>query len=132
MSEDTVNEQATPGIEKFTTKASKEAGAREITLEYDFGATLDDLSSKFSSEVIYTAAVKSLVISLQAYIRRLMNGEKPSSDEEIQKAVADWNPSVRQTRTGGKDAIETLAAKFAKLSKEKQEAFLAQLMGQMK
>lgn len=129
--EKVVNEATEPGVEEFVTTASNDANARSITLAYDFGASLESSTEKFGAEVVHGAFVKAAKIALQAYIRRLMNAEKPATDDEIRTKVStEWKLGARQPRVSG-GSIEALSAKLAKLSPEKKKELLEKLMAEM-
>lgn len=116
-----------PGVEEFVTAASKEDTARKITMQYNFGASIQDSIDKFGAEVVHSMFVKSAVIALQANIRRLMNLEVPKTDEEI-KAYAEneWKPGIRTPRATG-SKLEKLIALLGSLTAEEKEKALAKL-----
>ncbi len=107
----------------------KDGTERLVTVEYDFGENLDEMLDRFSSEVVYGQALDSLVISVQAMIRRHASGTDkapPKSDEEIQKIVSAWRPGVGATR---KSATEKAADAIRALTPEQRAALLAELRG---
>lgn len=80
---------------KFNTAIDKEK-TRVITANYDLGTNLDELTILIGAETIFNAAVDSIVISIQAGIRRMMRAGK--SDDEITAWVTTFVPGVRGPR----------------------------------
>jgi len=76
-----------------------------VSVEYNFGDTIADMIKNFGEDVIQSRARASLVIDLQAFIRRQINAKK--SLKEIQAAVKDWKPGVK---AAGKTPAEKLQA----------------------
>ena len=94
---------------------------RAVTVEYDFGDSLQQAVEKFGEDVVWKAALQQLKIRLQAVIREQIAAGK--SDEEIAQHVAGWKPGQAPQR---KSAVEKLAEKLAGLSKEEQQRVLAE------
>lgn len=108
---------------KVTTRAPKKD--KELEVEYDFGASLDEAKEKFGDEVIFSNFKQSAVISLQGIVRRhLDKGEL--TDEQIREKVAAWKPGVAIVKTSDKKAI--VLAAFGKMSEEEKKALLEQLL----
>lgn len=80
--------------------------AEPVTVEYDFGDNLADMTSKFGEDVIQSRARASLVIDLQSAIRRHINAGK--SDDEITAAVAAWVPGVKAAAKSPADKLKAL------------------------
>ena len=102
---------------------------RVIKVNYDFGNDLNDMVNKFSEAVVFAGAKKSMVIDLQALIRRKVNptgkDTKPSTDEEITADVKAWVPGV--STTVRKSAPEKAKEAIEKLSPEEKKSLLAEL-----
>ncbi len=97
---------------------------RTITIDYDFGANLDEAVQKFGGEVIYEDFIDSAVITLQSAMRSMARAKK--TDEEIATALAEWKPGV--SRRGKTDPIAGLMARFGKMTPEKQQELIEKLL----
>ena len=69
---------------------------QEITVEYDFGDSLEDMKEKFGEEVVKSKVKQKLVIDLQAYVRGLLRAGK--TEDEITEAVAAWKPGLSKPK----------------------------------
>jgi hypothetical protein len=67
-------------------------GVGEVTVTYDFGDTLDAARKLFGDEVIHKHAESSMVIWLQAAVRRLI--AKGKSAAEIQTTISTMKPGL--------------------------------------
>lgn len=95
-----------------------------VTVEYNIPDTLAGLVETFGEEVVVGNAIDSIVISLQAFIRRHI--EKPQA--EVQALVAKWRPGERQAAVK-KTPLERATAALAAMSDEDKTALLAKLRG---
>jgi len=95
--------------------------AEPVTVDYNFGDNLDGMISMFGADVIESRARASLVIDLQAFIRRHINAGKPA--EEIKEAAAAWKPGVK---TAGKSPVEKLQALLAGKTEDEKIAILTE------
>ena len=68
-------------------------GAVPVTVEYEFGESLNELVEKYGEDVVFSRVKAALTIDLQSLIRRGISASK--SQEEIQTMVAEWKPGVR-------------------------------------
>lgn len=109
---------------------TKAQGSEEkITVDYNFGSTLEEAVELFGAEAVFSAFQASAKIDLQAYIRRLMNATEEESEapkytnEEIVAKVGEWKPGTK-TRTSS-DPMEKIKAMLEKLSPEQRAAFFA-------
>lgn len=107
-----------------TINAKKKDSDKVVSVEYDMPENLAGLTEKFGEEAVASAAVDSFTISIQSVIRR--NFEK--SQEEIEAAVANWQPGVRQVGVK-KTPLEKAKAALSAMSAEDRAALLAQLQG---
>lgn len=110
-----------------------------VAVDYDLPAGLDAKVKKFGAEVIDAMAEDSIIINVQALIRRMMGSSevkdaagkvtkaaKPmSSQADIQKAVSEWTPSVRTIVR--QSAFEKATSSLDKLSPEERKQLLAKL-----
>jgi len=137
MSDETVTEvveEKQPGVEEFNTKASKEAGAREITMKWNIGKDVQESVDMFGAEVVHGTFRKGIIVAVQAPIRRMLDaknedGSLKFTDEQIVNFVHnEYKPGVRSARVGGGSAksMEKLIAEIMKLPKEKRLAALAE------
>lgn len=97
---------------------------REATVGYDFGDDLDEMSAKFTPEVVYHHAKRNMVISLrQPLAAKLMkDGWK---DVDYQKIANEWKPTIQQA----KDPKERSAKSLAKLPKNERYEVIAADLG---
>lgn len=97
-----------------------------IEVEYDFaeGKGLKGLVDKFGEEVVYSRALSSLVIDLQALIRR--HREKKDFDpKKLAEAVKAWKPTTVTTQR--KPMVERLKDDVTKLTPEQRAELLKAL-----
>lgn len=113
---------------KVTAQQSAAENSRTISVEYDFGGTLDGAVEKFGEETVYNNYVAQGKINLQAYLRRLMTpkeGEEPLSDEAIQAKVDEWQPGSKVVQR--KTPAEKISAILSGMTAEQKQALLSQL-----
>lgn len=112
---------------------AKVGNGTPVTVDYDFPDTLDGLIEKFGHETVYGKAMDSLVIDVQALVRRHLTAKTdkdgkvttpPKSEEEIQAIVDGWMPGVGRTKTSSVDKAKNL---IKGLSPEERAALLASL-----
>lgn len=108
---------------KFNTAMDKEK-TRTIALEYNTGATLAEKAEMFGEQVVNELADDSMVITIQANVRRLMRAGK--SDAEIQDWLSTYKPGTRGPRVSATTPDKILAA-FSKMAPEQRAALLAAL-----
>ena len=108
----------------ITARSGKEEDAPSATVEFDFGANLQEAETKFGGEVLYKRFCAAVTIDIQALIRRKLDAEKPATPEEIQAAVDDWKPGVQRARTTKKEKAINL---LADMSEEDRAEILASL-----
>jgi len=99
-------------------KAPK-ADGRSITVTADIPEGLQELVDKYGEPVVVDAAVRSLKIQFQAYIRALLEAGTP--DDEIEAKAAEWVPGTKR------DSFAGTLAKVKSLSPEKRAALLEAL-----
>ena len=106
-----------------------------VTVNYDFPADLDGLTKAFGADVIFSKAMDSLIIDVQALVRRHLRGTvgadgkvkvAPKNQAEIQAIVSAWKPGVGPNRATPVEKVGTL---IAKMSDDEKAALLAQLTG---
>jgi hypothetical protein len=114
--------------------SAKLKDAKEATkVNYNFPSDLKGLTEKFGAEVVFAKAMDSLVIDVQALVRRHLvtktdkDGKvisKPKSAAEIQAIVAAWIPGVGSVR---KTPVEKIGSLLSQMTPEEKKALLAQL-----
>ena len=106
-----------------------------ILVNYNFPATLEDAVKKFGADVVFSKAMDSLVIDVQAIVRRHMKAPtdkdgkvtgKGKTQAEIQAIVSAWIPGVGAIRRSPVEKIGTL---IEQMSPEEKKALLAKLKG---
>ena len=114
-------------------KAKRKDDAKVITVNYNFPGTVEELIAKFGKEVVYGKAMDSLVIDVQALVRRHMQDtldkdgkvtQKAKTQEEIQKLVSAWIPGVGAVRRSPAEKIGSL---IGQMTPEEKKALLEQL-----
>lgn len=98
-------------------------GSKSLTVSYDFGENLQDAIAKFGEEIVFSNAVQSMKISLQALIRR--GFDKGVEDSQIAEQAAAWKPGVAAQRQS--DPVAAITAKWANLSPEARAELLKKL-----
>jgi hypothetical protein len=107
--------------------AQKKDGSNKVTVEFPIGANLQELVAQFGEAVVYSNAVDSIVIGVQALVRRHAAGTEKTpgkSQEEIQKIVSAYKPGVGAARA---TPVEKLATQVGKMSAEEKKALLKML-----
>lgn len=94
-----------------------------IEVNADIPEGVEALTKKFGIDVVAAAAKAQVVISLQAFMRRLI--EKGKTVAEIQAEVDKWKPDVRTVVK--MSPFERAAASLDKLSDEERKNLLKKL-----
>lgn len=94
-----------------------------VKVQYEVPEELPALVTYFGEKVVAAAARGSIVISLQAFIRRHI--DKGSDQATIEKEVAGWKPDVRTIVK--QSAFERASSSIEKLSAEERKALLEKL-----
>lgn len=105
-----------------TISAKTKEHPESVSVEYDLPETVEGLVEKFGAEAVAAAAKDSLVISIQALLRR--NIEK--SADELQTLANEWKPGVRSPAVQ-KSAFEKAAQQVGKMSEEERQELLRRL-----
>lgn len=118
----TVESEVVEG-QTITTKASKEADSRSITLPDPFLGELEELEEKYGKEVVAEAARAQLRVKFQAAVRSLLKANK--SDEEISSVMASWKPGDKLGLGGDPQAM--ILKNFGNMTPEQRAQLIAQL-----
>lgn len=94
-----------------------------VEVQYDVPEKLAELEKRFGPEVVAAHASGSIVISLQAFMRRHI--AKGSTPAQIQEAVKTWKPDVRSAVK--QSAFEKAASSIDKLSPTERTELLKKL-----
>lgn len=105
-------------------KVGKAPNQKIAKVNYDVPEKLEDLRKRFGDEVVAAHCHGSVVISLQAFMRRKI--EKGTAPADLQKEVSAWKPDVR-TAGPKQSAFEKVSSNLDKLSPEERKALLAKL-----
>ena len=105
--------------------AKRKVDGEEVvaSAEYDFGENLDEMKEKFGAEVTFTSARRTMVIGIQALMRRLIDAGK--TPDEIQQRVALHVPGVVSERVV--DPVASLMSSWGTMSDEKKAEILKKL-----
>lgn len=110
-----------------------------IVVDYDMPVGLDAKTKKYGAELVDAMAEDSLVINIQALMRRMMGNPEAkgadgkvtkaakaaSTQADIQKAVSSWEPNVRNVVR--QTAFEKATSSLDKLTPEERKQLLAKL-----
>ena len=114
-------------IQATAIKKLEDGGEQKIpvTINYDFGETLEDLVSKCrgDKEVVRSNAISNIVITIQSGMRRL--ALKGYDQSYIQEYFNSYTPGKAASRTI--DVNAAFAAAFSQKSVAEQEAELEKL-----
>jgi len=102
-----------------------------VVVNFDLPEDHDGLVSKFGKEVVAANAVDSIVISVQALVRRMLKSKKPEDQTQaaIQAKVDAYVPSATSAvRRTPSEKIEDLAGK---LSAEETQSLIKKLREQL-
>jgi hypothetical protein len=106
---------------KFTTAIDREK-SRVIEANFEVGTNLEEMRELFDDQVIFESATDSIIISLQANIRRLMKAGK--SDEEIEKFINSWTPGTRSPRVMVAMTPDNILKAMLKMTEEERQVIL--------
>lgn len=99
-----------------------------VTVEVDIPEGLEALGKKFGQDVVSTAARAQIVITAQAFMRRLI--EKGKKAEEVQVEMDKWKPDVRSVVK--MSAFERATSQLDKLSPDEKAKLLKGLQDALK
>ena len=96
---------------------------KEASINYDFGADLNEMAQKFGKEVVFTNARGSFIITAQAAMRRYL--ETGKSPKEIADLMTAWKPGVALARVV--DPVAAITAAWGSMSEEQKADVLRKL-----
>jgi len=111
----------------MTAITAKVTGGTPVTVEFNMPADVAGLVTAFGEGVVYSKAVDSLTIDVQALVRRHLKGTDkvpPKSHKEIQALVDAYKPGVGAVR---KSPVEKVGTLISSMSSEEKAALLKQL-----
>lgn len=103
--------------------AKTKAKPTPVTVEVAIPDGIDNLTKAYGPEVTGAAAKGAIVISLQAFMRRLI--EKGKNQAEIQAEAAKWKPDVRTIVR--QSAYEKASSSLDKLTPQERASLLKRL-----
>ena len=138
-------EAKTPGVQVVSAKLSEgtmkdKFGGKPspvVSVEYNFGATLDESVELFGEQIVHSKFVDSAVIDLQSTLRRAITASlmtKNAKGEAVtpkplpkdsQSLVAEWKPSAGHAER--KSAAEKVTTLVGKLTAEERADLIARL-----
>ena len=113
---------------KVQISAKRKDDPSVTTVDYELGGTVDELVSQFGADVVATKARQSIVIDLQAYIRRQITPDKDGksvSAKDLQANVGAWKPDNRVTTK--LSAADKVKKALTEMTPEAKKALLASL-----
>ena len=103
-------------------KAKDGKDGKEATVLVDLGENLEDATSRFGAEVVFSNYLANVKIGVQSGIRRYIKAGL--DDDAIQTKFDAYKPGVTLDRVI--DPIAAMAAKLVKMTpEERKEAFAA-------
>jgi len=115
-----MSEEVKSGLIEVSAKKDEKEG----TINYDFGADLDEAVEMFGADVVFSRYRAAAKIDLQAVMRRYL-----AAGKDCEELAEKWKPGMVMERVVDPKAAAKNA--FAKMSEEEKEAFLAELRSQM-
>lgn len=128
------------GVETFGVKSPAKDGKpeRSLSVSFDFGTTLEEATTKFGPEAIFSGFIASAKVDAQAFLRRRLSTPKkieatettpaqeiPYTDEEIMAEFASWKPGTKTRGTA--DPLAKIMGALGKLTDEQKKELLASL-----
>lgn len=104
--------------------AKKQGFDTEVTITYDFGKNLAEMTAKFGEDVTFSNARANMKITLQGVLRRLIEAGK--TQEEISGVAAQWKPGVQLERTV--DPLSVARKAMAQMDDDAKQAFIEKLL----
>ena len=92
----------------------------EATINYDFGADLDEMVEKFGKDVTFSQARAQMKIKLQALMRAYLEAGKDCDD-----LATTWKPGMQMERVV--DPIASAKKAFSTMDPAAKKAFLEEL-----
>lgn len=104
---------------KVTAKNGKGPEAQQFSVDYNFGATLEESVQKFGKEKVHAMFIRAMVIALQSAMRNsVKNGVPP---EKLQEHLKDWKGDPVSVKVD-------LKTKIATMTKDERDALLKELI----
>lgn len=91
----------------------------QLSANYDFGSSVEEAKEKFGEAVVLSGFIAHSVVQLQS---RMRAAAKAGND--IQTTIDAWKPGVAAPR---KDPVETMEARFEKMTPEQQADLIEKL-----
>ena len=121
---------------KLSEKTATKLGIKSVpvTVEANIPATLAEKVKLFGEDVVNASAEDSLIINVQALVRRMIAPKTDKSGKvtaqgktaaEVQAAVTAWKPDVRTLVR--QSAFEKASSSLDKLTPDERKALLAKL-----
>ena len=105
-----------------------------ISVQYNFGADIEEMIELFGADVVYNKAMDSMVIDAQSKLRRHLkaelvgdkkDGKKIPLPKDIQELFADWKPAAGSKER--KSALEKAQTLIGRLNDEERKSLIAQI-----
>lgn len=99
-----------------------------ITVNFDFGDTLQATIDKYGEEVVHYHVCKKFATSMRNRLYAIFaQADEPISAEEAITEMNNWRPKVTQGRAK-KSLTDTALDAYAKMSPEARETFMADIL----
>lgn len=104
--------------------SAKTEDGKSVTVDFDFGNTLQEKVDKFGEDVVDGHIQRAFTLSLQSWLRGQLRAGK--SAEDIQKEVQDWKPGARRA---AKTPLQKAMEELEKMSPEERAEVKKNLRG---
>ena len=122
--------RGSPAVAAYTGKDGKPVAAQPavpprgpVVVEINIPDGTEALTKAFGAEVVGSAAKGAIIISAQAFMRRLL--DKGGTQATIQGEMSKWRPDVRSVTR--QTAFEKVSSNISKLTPEERKKLLADL-----
>jgi hypothetical protein len=110
----------TPVAAEVSAKNGQEA--KTASANFKVAENLDELSSQFGAEVVFSHAKRSIIIALQTTMRAAIEANK--TPEEIQAIVDDWKPGLKKP---AKSPLDKVRDEISRMSPEDKKRIMKEL-----
>ena len=126
MSDEATETVSAPNYTRGSTTCKNEEGDG-VTLEYDWGATLEEMIDKYGAEAVHYHACASVTRSQRNKLYSLLTaGDEPSTPDEARAEMENWVPKATAGRSKKTPTDKALAA-FGEMSADQRKAFIEQM-----
>lgn len=104
--------------------SAKKEGFDEVTITYDFGKDLNEMTAKFGADTVFSNARANMKVGLQGVMRSLLVAGKDQA--AIQEECNSWKPGVQRERTV--DPLAVARKHMAGMTEEEKRDFIEKIL----